>query len=437
MDKNQSIKFHLLIVLTIYILMLNYAYLNIVVKYWGYYFPIVDENAKLVYGFCALLPLCCLDLKKETFSNYVINILYFVSYIPGCVLMGYVATDFQYKCVFYIYWIILFGLNKLSPYYKHKIKVDQRGNRISEMMLFFFCIVIIVVWMIYANARVGLALKDIYVVRMEARRYNMPVILNYLFAFSSSLIRIGIMFTLCKREWMKSIILSIVGIFVYFIEGSKGALFSVFLAWGVFFGFCWINKERIWLYVVHALNFIGIISIALFFFFDMRFPVSVYFQRMLFVPPAINIYYYDYFSIAEKDYFRQGMIGRVFGLDSPYKLELPRLIGQYAFNNVNINANTGLMGDAYANLGWIGILVMPVLVLILLRVMDICMKGMPIQMYVFVGILMSLYLLSSSFFTIFLSNGIIVMAVYLLISGRFGERKRERKFKKVKIKTSI
>ena len=417
----------------VYKFILEYAYTNIVSKYWGYWFP--KGNQDIVKYFftwlLVLLPLAILKFHKETLSNYTLNTLYLINYIPGCILLGYSSVDIQYMCMFCLFWGTLMVLNLVIPYFSPHINGSHKGKVISEIELSYFCFVIIGIWIIYAGARMRLALSDIYSARMEARSYNMPVFLAYVFSFAKSLIRVSILVNLCKRKWKESIALTGVGIIVYLIEGSKEALFSVFLVWLIWLAYYIITKDKIWLYIIGGLNALGMGSIILIRFFNLIAPSSYFFQRLLFLPSVINMHYYIYFKGAEKDFFRQSIVGKITGMKSPYNMELPRLMGKYIFNNSETNANTGLIGDAYANLGFIGIIAMPIFIILLLRLIDLCMKGLPSQIYIFMGIIMSVTLLSNSFFTILLSNGVVIIILYLLLTGKEKRKKTKKLFIKI------
>lgn len=411
--KNKS--FIIFILIIIYKRILDYAYINIVVKYWGYiFFPV--KNIGIIEAFaswvCALLPFFILDFKKKTLSNYVIGFLYFINYIPGCVFMAYISDHIQYSCVFLLYWMCFFIINRLSPYFLKKIIVGRNGYIINGILVVFFVCVIVVIWLTYANARMYLKLDDIYVARAESYKFQMPIILDYCFSFASAIIPVSILVCLLEKKWKASILLTIIGYMVYLIAGSKVALFLDILVWGIWSVRNIIKEEKIWLYVVIGLDTIGIIGIVT---RTKILRISAYFfERLMFEPAIINVHFYHYFKDSEKDYFRQSIVGKITGISSPYKVDIPHLIGKYGFNNSETCANSGVVGDAYANLGVMGIVIMPILIIFMLRILDICIKGLDYKIYLFLGIIIGIYIMSNSFFTTLLSNGILIISFYLI-----------------------
>lgn len=421
MKKKINIKFLYLILIIVYKVILEYAYCNIVTKYWGYWFSAPVQNGvgqKVLNWFFIVLFLFMIESKENTLSACIMKFLYLISFIPGCVMIEYTSVAIGYQFLFFTYWLMLYGINRIFPYFKNKVLLLKKGHEINEMGLFIFSCLIILVWLYYAHARTQLALDDIYVARMEARDYNMPTILSYLYSFAKALLPVGISIGLYRKEWFKCLVLTLVELLVYFIEGSKTALFSLFVAY-----FFWIfvkaaKEKRIWLWIVFLFDAAGAMSILLLKIFGIIRASSYFFLRILFVPAFINIQYYEFFKGSAKDFFRQSIIGKITGMQSPYELLIPRIIGKYAFHNVETNANTGLIGDAYVNLGAVGVIIMPFLFIILLRVIDFCIKGLPKQLYFSLGVILAFSLLSNSFFTTLLSNGIVIIVLYLLFARR-------------------
>lgn len=421
MNKKYKLKLVYLLISIMYKMILEYVYCEIVSVYWDYWFPIQETKAIDIFicWFFIILTFLGLDFKKNTVSNFTVNFLWYLSFVPGCVIIEYTLPAIEYRVLFYAYWILLLLFNMKIQYIKLSISTNKQERGLGKYILFSFCCIIIVVWLVYTGGRVSLGLDDVYVARMQARNYDMPVILAYLFSFARSVVPVAIIVNLCQTKYVESFFLTIVGIMIYLFDGSKASLFFVFAAWICFVSFRLIKRKNLWLWILIGFNGISAISMLLIKLGNNIRLSSYFFQRMLFLPEWINIGYYNFFKLAKKDFFRQSIIGKLSGLESPYNVSITRMLGEYIFGNIQTNANTGLMGDAYSNLGSLGILVMPILIVLLLRIIDLCVKNSKLELYVFMGIYLTITIKSVSFFTMFLSNGLIIIGLYLLYSKRY------------------
>lgn len=409
------------ILVMLFTMILEYAYANIVTRYWGYWFLYSEEigiGQKIVSWFFVFLLFFLLDIKSNTISNCILKFLYFITFIPSCVILEYVSVDVEYKCIFFLYWTILFVINRLFPYLRVEILAGRKGWILSGISVLIFCFLIIAIWLYYAQARMNLDLDDIYIARVEARNYDMPKIVSYLYLFAKALIPISVSVNLYKQKWVTSLILTLVGFICYFIEGSKTAVFSLLFVYCFWLALKMVDVEKIWGWIAFAFNGVSIAAVLVLKLFGGIRISSYLFQRSFFLPAIININYYEFFKNSEKDFFCQSIVGKLTGIPSHYEVEIPRLIGKYAFGDIAANANTGLVGDAYANLGVLGVIIMPCLFILLLRIIDLCIKGMPLQVYLSLSVILAFNFLSISFFTTLLSNGVVVILIYLLCTKR-------------------
>ena len=139
-----------------------------------------------------------------------------------------------------------------------------------------------------------------------------------------------------------------------------------------------------------------------------------YLRRVLAIPAQLNLFFYDYFSQAENpyDFFRQGLIGK-FGFASPYDTIVYKIIGGEYYNDWEMLANNGLVSDAFYNLGWSGAVIMPILVVLLIKLISACSAGLPKQVLLGVTIAVTYWLITASFFTLFLTHGVIILLIFL------------------------
>src|SRR5699024_5500416 len=125
----------------------------------------------------------------------------------------------------------------------------------------------------------------------------------------------------------------------------------------------------------------------------------------------LNYFYFDFFSINEFDYFRQSLLGNL-GIKSPYSTRIARIIGSNYYGG---GANNGLFSDAYYNLGTWGIIIMPLLIILALRLLDACTEGLSNKISIATVIILSINFISSSFFTVMISHGFLAVCFTLYV----------------------
>lgn len=92
--------------------------------------------------------------------------------------------------------------------------------------------------------------------------------------------------------------------------------------------------------------------------------------RAIFHPADNKFNYYEYFSQHPKIHFSDGILGKALSLTYPYAGSVGQVICASQGNEfLSANTNTGYLGDAYAQFGFAGILLMAVLLGLILRVL--------------------------------------------------------------------
>ena len=90
--------------------------------------------------------------------------------------------------------------------------------------------------------------------------------------------------------------------------------------------------------------------------------------RAIFVPANIKFDYYGCFSQYPKLFFSDGLIGKMLSSSYLYKGSAGQVVNAFAgFDFGSANANTGYLGDAYAQMGFLGMLLMSSLLALILR----------------------------------------------------------------------
>lgn len=402
----------------IYMLTLQWIYMNLIVTRYGYYGFEGDFNTvRCIISWLFLIPVPHLInslRKKETISNIFLSIILFLNYIPMLVLNIYMNLECIY--LFILYYIILFIIILKMPEIKFCIKNSKKisslkYDSIVKIIGIFVAIIIIFIWIYYSHFNIEIGFGNVYEQRREARNYTMPVVIKYIFNMGKAIIPLLAIYCLYMRRRLSFIFYSIIQIITFFIDGTKSTFFLLICGIALYKIIQYGNKIILMIPIIFA--GINISCILEKFIMSTTNINDFIIRRMMFVPCRLSEYYYDYFSENGIDYYRQSL-GIILG-DSKYELSIPRLIGKVCFNDPDMAANNGLFADAYANLGVIGVIILPIMIVFVLKIMEGVAHYLPKEIYAVTAIQASVAFISSSFFTTLLTHGIAFSIIMLYI----------------------
>lgn len=147
-------------------------------------------------------------------------------------------------------------------------------------------------------------------------------------------------------------------------------------------------------------------------------------MRTIFMPAMIKYNYFDFFASHKYLYFSEGQIGRLLGIQYPYERPIGVVISNYFYGEGNGNNNTGVIADAYANMGFAGMVLIAVLFALSFRIIDLLTEDFPLNVKIMVISLFAVYMNDNAFLTTVLTNGLFVMMV---ITGIYNAVFRKRK----------
>lgn len=410
-------KCNILFLVISYRILLDVIYV-ITVNYYYAYYGFLNNSSIQSFFFSYLhmvyfLPFISMSFKRKEFAEYVILFLGLLFFIPGTSMMAFVPMKTGMLFAWDVFWICLFlanaGMGHIGVINKFYITV--RNKRIFAIGLgCFFCIVVMYVSYKYTDFRFLITFTNEYVLRAEQREYAMGTILQYLYGMSTTLISTIICLAGTRKKYWLVVTLMIVQIFSFSIGGHKFYLLLSVLA--IMTGCMY---EIVYKKFGNVAVLCGLISVLLAEIFERsilgtyRLSANIS-RRVLFVPQHLNYCYYDFFSKNPFDFFRQGIL-RWLGAESNYKKGIALTIGE-AYVGENCNANNGLFSEAYSNLGILGCVILPFSLVIILRLLQRCVRGQDNSVIVFFAATCALIFGSGNISTGLLSNGIIITALF-------------------------
>lgn len=352
--------------------------------------------------------------KYKTNGALVISILITVSAIPTTMIVAFYNTDSLFNILNIIYWYFVVFL--YTKQYKN-IKIKQLRNYRSNMGVYFITgflfILLLFIGFFYTGFHFKLNLYDVYEVRNNFKASNIPMLLEYLFASCIIIIPVILTYAICSGKKYLAFLALISQLLAFSIDGRKSTILILLLT---VLGHFIIKKLEV-NKIVCLVTFLTIAGLLEKLAFNTVILIDLIIRRCLIVTAHLQFAYYDYFSFHEKDFFRQGIIGR-FGFDSPYTMNIPDIIGNEYYLHGSY-ANNGLFGDAYSNLGIIGVVILPILITLALKYLDKVSLGLNQGLCLGIVLVSAYAFLSSSFFTVMLTHGFLIGCIVLNMIPRF------------------
>lgn len=157
-------------------------------------------------------------------------------------------------------------------------------------------------------------------------------------------------------------------------------------------------------------------------------------MRTIFMPAMIKFNYFVFFSSHDYLFFSEGQIGRLLGIRYPYKNTIGVIVSNYFYGEGNGNHNTGVIADAYANMGFAGMILIAVLFALSFRIIDLLTGHIPQKAKIMIVSLFAVYMNDNAFLTTVLTNGLFVMIVIVgIYNVAFVERKSKFACKKERL----
>ena len=356
-------------------------------------------------------------VERGKVSDIIVTFLIILYFYPQIVLFSFCFHDY----VFFLYVNLYLSIVVIFNYFT---LIKSRSIYIKERLsLFISVMVILSVFMIvisgaFTGFRISFNLDDYYEYRFAVRELSMPDFVKYLFNWAKTILPIGLVFAIINKKWWLVILTSVSEMLCFSFDGKKSSMFMFFLAFVIAFLYKKNHFKKIQLYMLFVNLFL---FIEQFLRDGESFVGKNIIRRLMFIPAYLGWAFYDFFQKNELDYFRSSFLRR-FGFVSPYSEGIPRIIGRIynvTLSSIGaVNANTGLCGDAYSNLGWLGLLFFPFVIVIICKLFERYLVDLDPKLQIIISLTVAYAFLSGAFFTVLLTNGILVLMLLLIIIPR-------------------
>lgn len=375
------------------------------------FFSIEISVLNIVNGWITLLlivPFLHKFYKQKTCSAVLMTALNMIYFIPITTYCGYGGGSSSFLLAAIIYWLILSILQIKLPVIGYDKSDDKDSSKIVYLLIILVSVVSIFIWWKYSGFRIHINILDVYSIRDEAAESGLPSILSYMWHMMTIVVPILIVLTLHKRKYILVLWLLFLTLINFSYAGNKSViLFPIILIGGYIF----YRKNMISLIFPLGI-FLEIMAVV-----EQKlgsiFITSYFFRRQGMVLAQLSENYYRFFLENPTDIFRSSIMGK-FGFNSIYNNTLAQVIGNN-FETQTVNCNNGLLADVWANLGIIGLIVMPIIIIICFRILDFVSYKIDLRLMIGLVLYYAMMFANTTWSTVLLTHGFIVMCLMLLI----------------------
>lgn len=399
---NLKRNFLFLLSVLIYRVCLDVIYIQCIAPFWGYYQLTYEPEAWLAISSWVILAFFSFFIvsflaKPDNIVSIVVILFFFVRIVPftSFISCKVQSVDFVFWQV--SYWFFIFAFLK---YWKpiHVPKV-QKNDMLLNWIVFALIGTVIFISGYYTHFRLNFSLLNVYDLRFEARGYDVPSLLAYLWDPAGNILPIVLIYFIQNKKLKLAYLVAFVIFLNFSINGVKSVLFKLFLCLFL----CFFMKKKLlnkvsWLFLV-----LVVIALLEWKVFDSTIVSNMLIQRLLYFPLQLDVSYYNYALHNEPIFFAD-------------RSKVSLMIGDEYTNGEPMLANNGMFSDAYINLGMMGCLIFPCLYALFLKMCESAFRGVNEQIVFFAAILIVVTLHGMYFTTALFSGGIFLLAlvVYLL-----------------------
>ena len=356
----------------------------------------------------SLFPLILKIYKKKEISFKIIFLLTIISLIPTTSIISFNSSyPFSYVLSQFIYWILLLYLSLRMPSINLDYFKNLRSNHFLFFILFITAFTVLYSSWSFTGFRFFFNIFDsaqVYEIRVIAREYSGSVFLGYLLHLSDNLLPILMVYMLWKGYRVFALIIFVLILLNFGITATKQLIFSAFIGG---FGYFFIKNHNYNNFFILGTILLLTLAIIEFYFLNTVFLTMLSTYRIFFIPANFHYYYFEFIRIFEPDYFRQSFLR--FFIDSPYEKSLHFLLADFRNGDFGARANVGLFSDAFMNLGYVGLVIFPFLLITYLKLLDGASQDLSPSIKFIICILISVLLLNLNFTIALISGGLLIM----------------------------
>ena len=421
----------------LYVVTFGVVYEWVIVPVWGYegFHSRATLTREAIAWLLASLPSLWIPIKLERPSQVLYWMLYLLVLVPTC-LVAICSLEDQSggpvllaTCLVVVFAFtgLVYRL-PLLPLPRVYLERYEFGVILILLSTIFYALLI----SSFGFRFHFVSLQDIYVVRAQYENTldRAPSQVAYAISWQAWVINPFVMAMGLRWRRLSWVLVGAAAqLVIYSITGFRSMFFSagllLYLLWSMRFGTAFGTR------LVSSWTAIFAAAGALKFFGYALTPAALVNVRMTALPGLLTGYYYEFFSSHPHAQLGHSIFKSL--VDYPYAVQPPYLIASTYFHNAAMESNANLWADAYANFGYVGIIVFSLLLAFALWLYDSMAFGRDKRLAALVIGLPAFALANTGLLTALLTNGIgLVMLLVYLMPPTMHERSRRHSWRKRK-----
>jgi hypothetical protein len=395
------------------VLSLIYAqYIALWYDYQGFALSLSLENV-LLSVILIIITVYFMPVATYRASDILVQIWYLIGYIP--ILLFFMLNGEEIDYVIFV--SICFGILIFFQRKSFIFKIPNLKQAYLGYLLILFILVYTYGVLISSHGFVfNLSILDVYDIRSEYVGFaSVYPFLSYFVVWQGYVIN-PMLLSIClkHKKYLLSALVLLLFFLLFSITGFKNLLTGAFFVVLILF---FIKRQNSLSLLASGLSLLVVGSGVITEFSGRVELVSIAVRRLFFLPARLNFIYYEYFSVNQKTNLGYSVFSSF--VDYPYDLPPSGIIASYLDPSKNSGANAGFLADAYANFGFMGMVIFTLILAIMLRIMDSISKGRDWR-FVSIALIMPFFaLINSSLLTTLLSHGFLfALLLYWLIHNQ-------------------
>ena len=390
-----------------YRILLDYIYANYTSYIWGYAgFENHATTYSLIVSWLVLISLTLIVLplfrNQDSFYPDLLILFFVMKVVPFTTIIRFFNTSNDLSVLYFVYFALTFLLTKrlkLRPVPLKNNGIAGTSDFILYAGLFFFAAIIIFISGYYAHFRIHLSFDDVYELRGEAKGFDLPLIIRYLWSPATNILPLLFAYFLSKKKKMVCLFILLIILLNFSINGMKSTFFKLLIC----VAFVLIKFNDLKKYYLPGFILLLLITILEGFIWDFHLIHDIVIRRVFFIPSMLDTLYYDYITQNGPMFYARG------GTPIQY------VISDIYFGDPEMESNNGLFSDAFMNLGVMGCFVYPVIYAFMFRFCGSAFRGAEKGLVIFAAIIMSYTLEGSELTTGLLTHGLFLFCVFLYL----------------------
>ncbi|MGR3302933.1 MAG: hypothetical protein ACUZ8I_10585 [Candidatus Scalindua sp.] len=350
--------------------LLDISYYHIISPMWGYRGLVLDVKPLKVFESYVifLLMLFYIPKKSNKISHAILQLYFLVACIPVHTYYALSNGDRIWFYYFSLFWVFVITLNRTKL--RFSFRSLKQGKCIASVIMIVFSMLSVILIYSHIGLSFNIDLSKVYEIRKDYAAANIPLS-AYMIGWTAKvvlplMILLALFYKKSKRSYSLLIMAVLFQFFIFSSSGHKSHLFRI----PAIIGLAMLVDKKNFLTKLGVVFSVLVISgIFSFLLFDDPWVASLFTRRTFLCPAQLSFYYYDFFSTHRPIFLSTSQIFRSF-MDYPYHLPPSNLIAETYFNKAEMNANNGIVANGFMNFGYIGIILWPLLLTILLKFAD-------------------------------------------------------------------